>query len=123
MDSIVHFEIPAVDLARAKKFYEKAFGWKIEYMKQYDYSMVLTTPTKDHKPSQYGAINGGMMKRNKIVKASVVTLQVKNIDTTLKSIAKLGGKSLMGKTPVGDMGYTAYIKDTEGYVIGLFQKK
>ncbi len=28
-NSIVHFEIPADDLKRAKKFYEKALGWKI----------------------------------------------------------------------------------------------
>ena len=26
---IMHFEIPADDIARAKAFYEKTFGWKI----------------------------------------------------------------------------------------------
>ena len=29
-NSVVHFEIPAEDVQRAKKFYEKTFGWKIE---------------------------------------------------------------------------------------------
>ncbi len=27
----------------------------------------------------------------------------------------------MGKTPVGDMGFAAYFKDTEGNVIGLWE--
>jgi membrane protein DedA with SNARE-associated domain len=27
--AIVHFEIPADDVARAQKFYKQAFGWKI----------------------------------------------------------------------------------------------
>jgi uncharacterized protein len=28
-NSIVHFEIPADDVQRARKFYEDALGWKI----------------------------------------------------------------------------------------------
>ena len=32
MPSIVHFEIPADDIERAKKFYSNLFGWKIEGM-------------------------------------------------------------------------------------------
>ena len=31
--SIVHFEIPADDVERARKFYSTLFGWKIEKMK------------------------------------------------------------------------------------------
>ena len=30
MNPIVHFEIPAKDMKRAKEFYGKLFGWKIE---------------------------------------------------------------------------------------------
>ena len=30
MPTIVHFEIPADDVDRAKKFYSNLFGWKIE---------------------------------------------------------------------------------------------
>ena len=29
-NSMVHFEIPANDVARAKSFYSKIFGWRIE---------------------------------------------------------------------------------------------
>jgi len=34
---------------------------------------------------------------------------------------QLGGKTVQKKMPVGDMGFAAYFKDTEGNVIGLFQ--
>ena len=30
MSGIVHFEIPADDMKRAKTFYSNLFGWKIE---------------------------------------------------------------------------------------------
>jgi len=30
MPTIVHFEIPADDVERSKKFYSDLFGWKIE---------------------------------------------------------------------------------------------
>ena len=29
-NAVVHFEIPADDVARAKAFYENVFGWKIK---------------------------------------------------------------------------------------------
>jgi Glyoxalase/Bleomycin resistance protein/Dioxygenase superfamily. len=29
MDSVFHFELPAQDMERANKFYEKVFGWDI----------------------------------------------------------------------------------------------
>ena len=30
MDKVQHFEIPADDMARAKKFYGSVFGWRIQ---------------------------------------------------------------------------------------------
>ena len=30
MPTIIHFEIPADDVERAKKFYSDLFGWKME---------------------------------------------------------------------------------------------
>ncbi|HLD97427.1 MAG TPA: VOC family protein [Candidatus Nanoarchaeia archaeon] len=59
---IVHFEIPAEDVQRAKKFYEKTFGWKIEkfQLPEDEYWAVYTTEVgSDMKPKEPGAINGG----------------------------------------------------------------
>lgn len=41
-NSIVHFEIPADDVSRAKKFYEDVFGWKISDPWKMDYFFVET---------------------------------------------------------------------------------
>jgi predicted enzyme related to lactoylglutathione lyase len=46
---------------------------------------------------------------------------VKDIDAALANVKKLGGKVTEKKTPVGDMGFSAYFEDTEGNVIGPFQ--
>ena len=37
MPNIVHFEIPADDIQRAKTFYANLFGWKIESLPGMDY--------------------------------------------------------------------------------------
>jgi len=72
-------------------------------------------------PTEPGAINGGMTKRQDPVKNTVITIDVSEIDSSLKSIEKLGGKVVQKKQPVADMGFTAYFKDTEGNVVGLWQ--
>jgi predicted enzyme related to lactoylglutathione lyase len=55
MPTIVHFEIPADDVERARKFYTDLFGWKIEKTPEMDYWMVTTSGEKQ--------VDGGMMKR------------------------------------------------------------
>jgi len=120
MDKIVHFEIPADNLARAKKFYSTVFGWKMNEMPEMDYVIVQTVELDENgMPKEQGAINGGMLKREDPVKSPVVTISVKSIDEAAKTIEKNGGKIIRPKMPVGDMGFAAYFKDTEGNAIGL----
>ncbi len=122
MDSVVHFEIPADQVERAKTFYSKAFGWMLNTMPEMDYTIVTTTASdKNGIPTAPGAINGGMGKRRNPLKSVVVTIGVKDIDASLEKIKQLGGKAVGKKMPVGDMGFSAYFKDTEGNVIGLWQ--
>jgi len=119
---VVHFEIPYDKADRAKKFYSEIFGWKMNEMPQMNYTIVATGPV-DQKgmPAKAGVINGGMMKRMRDVKAPVVTISVDDIDKTLEKVKKSGGKTVVGKQAVGDMGWSAYILDPEGNVIGLWQ--
>jgi uncharacterized protein len=72
-------------------------------------------------PKEPGAINGGMTKRNNEVKNPVITIDVQDIDVALKNVEKLGGKTVQKKQPVADMGFTAYFRDTEGNIVGLWQ--
>ncbi len=124
MDKVVHFEIPADDLARAQKFYRDVFSWEINKapMPGVEYYMVTTVATgEDMKPKEAGAINGGLMKRNFPKEAPVIVINVSSLDDYLKKIEKAGGKIVLPKQTVGDFGLYARITDTEGNIIGIWQ--
>jgi uncharacterized protein len=122
VDSVVHFEIPAKDPKRASAFYSKAFGWEIDQYPDFEYWALGTTASKDRVPTAPGAINGGMGKKGSTAPENVtITIGVADIDATLDQVKKLGGKVTAKKTPIGNMGFSAYFQDTEGNVIGLYQ--
>jgi len=125
MGKVVHFEIPADDVSRATNFYTKVFGWKANALPNMGYTIFHTGPTneKDNMLEEKGFINGGMMQKTEMIKSPVVTIEVDNIEESLKQVVANGGSELQGKMDVGDMGYSAYIKDSEGNVIGLWQNK
>jgi len=120
---VQHFEIPYDKADRAKKFYSTVFGWKMDEVPEMEYTLVRTGPVDDKGwPTKLGNVNGGMMKRKSPVKTPVITITVDDIDATLKMVLDAGGKSLVAKMPVGQMGWSAYFKDSEGNVVGLFQR-
>jgi len=123
MDKVQYFEIPADNVERAQKFYKTVFGWRTEAVPNMEYTMVHTVDTdeKTRMPKEVGAINGGMMKRMGEVKAPVITVTVANIDDAIKKVEKNGGKLVMPKQEVPGMGWNAYVKDSEGNVIGVWQ--
>ncbi len=67
MNPVVHFEMPAKDKGRMRKFYEIAFGWQTEQLGEEMGEYVLVTTTEsDEKtglPRRPGAINGGFYQR------------------------------------------------------------
>jgi uncharacterized protein len=122
MDKVVHFEVPFDDAERATAFYREAFGWQLNAMPQMQYVLVTTTPTDENgTPAESGGINGGMLHRQGPITAPVITIGVADIDAALTTVEKLGGKVAIGRQPVGDMGFSAYVHDTEGNLIGLWQ--
>ena len=118
---VVHFEIPFDDGDRGRAFYREAFGWEVAEMPGMDYTMVSTGPTADAGPNEPGFINGGMAQRGDSFTAPTVVVDVEDIDEALKKIESLGGATLLTKTPVGDMGFSAYFRDPEGNAVGLWQ--
>jgi predicted enzyme related to lactoylglutathione lyase len=119
---VVHFEIPHDDGDRARRFYAEAFGWQLQGMPGMGYTLVMTGPTGDQGPSEPGFVNGGMMAREDSPSpAPIVVVDVDSIDDTLGRISGLGGSTVRAKEPVGDMGFAAYVSDSEGNVIGLWE--
>lgn len=113
--SIVWFEIPADNMARAKTFYGKLFGWKIgPFHGMNEYWMVETKGGK-------GSLNGGMYTRKYPAQQIVNYVNVASVSRTSAKVKKLGGKISMEKTAVPGMGYFAVCQDTDGNTFGLWE--
>lgn len=122
MNSVVHFEVPADDLERAKKFYQSTFGWQLQDMPEMDYVLAETVEMgDDNLPKKPGAINGGLADRSGIIKHPSFSIDVEDIDTALEKIKASGGTVAREKMSVGPMGFNAYFTDTEGNLISLWQ--
>jgi hypothetical protein len=119
---VVHFEIPADDVERARGFYRDAFGWQINSMPELDYSMVSTTATdRNGRPTEAGAINGGLLPRQDPIASPVITINVDDITEALVRVEQLGGTTVRGRQAIGDMGFSAYFTDSEGNLLGLWE--
>jgi predicted enzyme related to lactoylglutathione lyase len=125
MRKVVHFEIPADDLDRAKNFYGSAFGWDLQTvpMPGGEYTVVMTTPVDEQtqQPKEPGAINGGMFQRQESLTSPVITIDVDAIDTALAQVESSGGTVVTPRTEIEGMGAFAYFKDPEGNVMGLWE--
>jgi len=120
--TIVHFEIPADDMEKLRKFYSKLFGWKIEKTPgPIEYWMIETVPVdKKGMPIRPG-VNGGMMKRQQPEHKPVNYIAVESVDEYTKKIKALGGKVLVPKMEVPGIGWWALALDPEGNQFAILQ--
>jgi uncharacterized protein len=125
MDKVVHFEIPADDVDRAKEFYGAIFGWQLQTMQMEggEYTIAMTTPIDEQSqlPTEPGAINGGLMRRDEHTPTPVITIEVDAIDDALQRIESQGGAVVRPRTAIPGMGAFGYFKDPEGNVLGLWE--
>jgi uncharacterized protein len=126
MGKVVHFEIPADDLDRAKSFYGKVFGWQLDTMPMPgggEYTSMITTAVDETTmtPKDPGAINGGLTRRDEATPSPVITIDVEDIDAALTQIETAGGKTVTPRTAIPGMGAYGYFKDPEGNVMGLWE--
>jgi predicted enzyme related to lactoylglutathione lyase len=121
--AVVHFEVPFSDGERARSFYKQAFGWQLNEIPEMKYTIVSTGPAAENgMPAEPGYIGGGMFEREPAFpQGPVITIDVDSIDDALETIRSLGGEAVGEKTQVGEMGFAAYFKDTEGNVMGLWE--
>ncbi|UCG45578.1 MAG: VOC family protein [Candidatus Bathyarchaeota archaeon] len=122
--TIVHFEIPADDVKKLRKFYSELFGWKIEKMPGFmEYWNVETVPVDDKGEPVRPGVNGGMMKKQNPEHKPVYYISVESVDDYSKKIEKLGGKVTVPKTEIPGTGWWAFALDPEGNLFGLFESK
>src|SRR5262245_46709911 len=124
MNRVVHFEIPAEDLERAKKFYSENFGWKLNQLgpEMGNYVLVQTGPTDEKgMPQDKAFINGGLMKRDPSASSPVLVIAVGDADQAVENVRKSGGKLVGEIIDIPNVGRYARVQDSEGNVIGVIK--
>jgi uncharacterized protein len=117
---IVHFEIEAKDIERAKKFYTDAFGWKMQQMGQ-DFGGYVVAQTGD--PMEPMGINGGIFQVDeKELNAYSCVVSVDDVQKAMADVTSCGGKVLNEKPDdIPGVGLYAKCEDTEGNRFTLLQ--
>jgi uncharacterized protein len=120
-NSVVHFEIFASNVERARKFYEQAFGWSFEVAGPPDMYLITTGPEGDP-----GLTHGLIAKRSRAVSEGSLnafrcTVTVQSIADTLGAIESAGGKVRSPITAIPGVGQVAEFADTDGNVACVMQ--
>lgn len=121
MPTIQHFEIPADDVERAIKFYKGVFDWTMQKLgnpqdPSKDYWFF---DTKDENGNK--GIGGGLMKRQAPEHTVTNYITVRSVDDYASKIEEAGGKVIMPKTEIPNMGFIIVFLDTENNMFGLYE--
>src|SRR5688572_22181030 len=123
MPRVVHFEIHAADPDRALAFYRDVFGWEFtKWDGPADYWLVRTGPDEQR------GINGGLLRRHgpppaemQAVNSFVCTVDVPAVDEFVAKATAAGGSLALPKMAIPGVGWLAYVKDTDGNIVGMMQ--
>lgn len=112
---LVWFEIPADKPARARKFYGRLFGWKINpFPGMADY-WHIGTGGSDASP------DGGMLPRKHPAHGITNYISVPSVTRFMAKVKKLGGKVCVAKTAAPGLGYFAICEDTEKNTFAIWE--
>lgn len=123
---VVHFEMPAKDKARVRKFYTDAFGWQMTQLgpEMGNYILAGTTETdENHMVKTPGTINGGFFehKNEDGFDAPHVVIQVEDLDESIEAVKNAGGIITSEKMPIPGIGTYVSFKDSEENNVGMLQ--
>jgi uncharacterized protein len=119
-NSLNWFEIPATDLARAKKFYEKIFSVSLQDLGEMMGMKMAGFPAEMGNGKATGGLVQSQMHKPSAEGAVIYLNANPDIQTVIDRIDAAGGKVLMPKTQISpEIGYMAFFMDTEGNKVGL----
>ena len=121
MPNVAHFAINADDVPRAKKFYERVFGWTASAWGPPNFYQLST-----NRRDEPAGILGALQKRRELVAGTRTigfecTIGVASIDDTAKAVLANGGRVVMDKSVIVGVGTLMFFGDTEGNVFGAMQ--
>ena len=116
----MHFEIHATDPGAAARFYTELFGWTANTWADVPYRLLDTGAGP--------GINGAIIQRRgpapavgAPVMGAVIVVGVADLDATVARAADLGAAIVVARHPVTGVGWSAYFRDPDENVVGLFQ--
>jgi hypothetical protein len=115
MSRITHFEIPTENPEVSMAFYNNVFNWTFQQFGQNNY-WLATTGSSDEP-----GINGAIMKKRDPKQPMTNSISVENIDAVIIAIEENGGKIVVPKTAVSNIGYMAFFTDPDQNILGLWQ--
>lgn len=123
-NSLNWFEIPALDIARATKFYETIFGIKMEPMPEMMGMKMAGFPAEMGSGKANGALAQSTQHKPSMDGCVIYLNADPTIQTVIDRIEKADGKVLMPKTQISpEIGYMAFFVDTEGNKMGLHARQ
>jgi predicted enzyme related to lactoylglutathione lyase len=110
---VVWWEIGSSDASKSQEFYSKMFNWKIDTESMPDYGIVET--------GGEGGINGGVFKSPAGVPYLTFYIQVEDVATALDKAVECGGEAVVQPQDIPNVGTSAFFKDPDGLIVGLFK--
>lgn len=118
----MHFEIPADDVEKLRRFYADLFGWKIERSPgQIEYWVIETVPVDEKMQPLRPGVNGGLYKKERPEFKPVNYISVESIDEYVQKVKTLGGTIIQPKQEVSNVGWIAIALDPEGNQFAMLQ--
>ena len=118
-NSLNWFEIPVLDMDRARRFYEKVFGIEMNDMNLPGFKMV-TFPWENGSGKANGALIEHEMYRPSADGVVIYLNADPEIQTVIDRIEPAGGSVLIPKTQISpEIGFMAFFMDTEGNRLAL----
>ncbi|HVT58235.1 MAG TPA: VOC family protein [Thermoanaerobaculia bacterium] len=119
-NNVRHFAINADDLDRARRFYERVFGWRIEPWGPPGFFQITTG--SEQEPGIRGALQG----RRELVPGKRMigfecSIGVDDVDQIAAAVRANGGRVIMERTTIVGVGHLVFFADPEGNVAGAMQ--
>jgi predicted enzyme related to lactoylglutathione lyase len=117
------FEVPALDISRAKKFYSSIFEAEFSDMPEMMGMKMAAFPADWTSGKVSGALAQSEMHKPGQDGAIVYLNANPDIQKVLDRVETAGGKVAVPRTSLGPNGFMAFIIDTEGNKMGLHAEK
>jgi len=117
---VAHFAINADDVARARQFYERVFGWRFEPWGPPGFLQIQSADGREP------GILGALQKRRELIPGMRTvgfecTVSVADVDAVAAAVVAHGGTLLIPRTLIPTVGYLIFFRDPEGNAVGAMQ--